>query len=135
MNCLFFIVIPEKVEWCEEDVLFSFLALISSCNRTALEPGLVASFINVLSQSFTEKSCAPFPNTLSNLGCYRVPMNCSVSFSLFLITMAHQSHDQFRDCGKKRFPIEGWTQEHSSTSFPSQEKFLVKSTLDQKESQ
>ena len=48
------------------------------------------------SQSLSENFRAPLsPNALSNFWRCRIPMNCSVSFSLFLVIMAHQSHANF----------------------------------------
>ena len=58
--------------------------------------GFSASFPDKkLCQSGSEEVRPP----CSRNATHRFPMNCTIRFSIFLVNMAHQLHDEFRDAG------------------------------------
>ena len=81
------VLLEKKVKECLESSQYSKLVL------------LLSSWM-CRSQSVSEKSCAPlFGNALRP---YRVPMNCCIRLSFFLIIMTHQSCNHFGDRCCKR---------------------------------
>ena len=73
------------------------------------EPRLVASFMDESKPVFFwEISCFLFCERFQQFRPYRVPMNCCIRLSFFLITMTHQSRNHFGDCCWKRSSSVRW---------------------------
>ena len=51
-GCFIISIFTERVEWCEEDGLWSFLALFSSCSESVLQGGLDAAGTTLVKQNF-----------------------------------------------------------------------------------
>ena len=67
---------------------------------------------------FWEISCSLFCERFQQFRPYRVPMNCCIRLSFFLIIMTHQSCDHFGDrCWKRSSPTRWIGRNNFSTSF------------------